>query len=126
VQPEGVLAAFWNVPNLEVSPLYGRINDAYREHAPSLEDKTVSTRQSFTDSLARHPGFRMAEQREFDWDLEYTSVEYTDMLCTHSDHHLLPESQREALMDAVERVIDAAGGTITLRYETMLLLLAPE
>jgi len=125
VQPEGVLAAFWNVPDLEVSPLYEPINDAYREHAPSLEDKTVSTRQSFGDSLARHPGFRMVEQREFDWALEYTSAQYTDMLCTHSDHHLLTEAQRSALMTAVRDVIEDAGGTITLRYETLLVLLDP-
>lgn len=126
LQPEGVLAAFWNVPNLEVSPLYGLINDAYREHAPTLEDKTQSTRRSYRDTFARHPGFRMTEQREYDWDQVYTSAEYTDMLCTHTDHHLLPDDQREALIGAVARVIDDAGGTITLRYETLLLVLTAE
>ncbi len=126
LRPDGVLAAFWNVPNLERSPLYGLVNDAYREHAPSLEDKTESTRRSFRDTMARHPGFRMTEQREFDWDQEYTSREYTDMLCTHSDHHLLPDVQRDALMQAVAKVIDDAGGTITLRYETILLVLTVE
>jgi len=126
IRPEGVLATFWNVPDLEQSPLYEAINDAYRAHAPSLEDKTQSTRRSFGDTLSRHTGFRIAEQREFDWDLEYTASEYIDMLCTHSDHHLLPEAQRDALMRAVAGVIDDAGGTITLRYETMLVLLAPE
>lgn len=126
VQPNGVLAAFWNVPDLEQSPLYELINDAYRAHAPTLEDKTATTRRSFGDTLARHPGFRMAEQREFDWDLDYTAREYTDMLCTHSDHHLLPDEQRDALMEAVAGVIDDAGGTITLRYETLLVVLSPE
>jgi SAM-dependent methyltransferase len=126
IRPEGVLAAFWNVPDIERSPLYGPINDAYREHAPSLEDKTASTRRSFRDTVARHPGFRIAEQREFDWDLDYTAAEYTEMLSTHSDHHLLPDAQRDALMQSVARVIDEAGGTITLRYETMLVLLVPE
>jgi hypothetical protein len=29
-------------------------------------------------------------------------------------------------MQSVARVIDEAGGTITLRYETMLVLLVPE
>jgi SAM-dependent methyltransferase len=126
VQDDGVLAAFWNVPNLETSPLYGAINDAYREHAPSLEDKMNSTRQSFGDVLDRHPGFRLSEQREFGWDLDYTSREYTDMLSTHSDHHLLPDEQRDALMQAVGTVIDDAGGTITLRYECVLIMLTPE
>lgn len=126
LQAHGVLAAFWNVPNLEVSPLYGLINDAYREHAPTLEDKTASTRRSYADTFARHPGFRVAEQWEHDWDHEYTATEYTDMLCTHSDHHLLPDEQRQALVDAVARVIDDAGGTITLRYESLLVLLTPE
>jgi hypothetical protein len=85
----------------------------------------TSTRQSFSDTLARHPGFRVASQQRFDWDLEYAAREYTDMLRTHSDHHLLPDEQREALMSAVGQVIDDAGGTITMRYETVLVLLAP-
>ncbi len=48
------------------------------------------------------------------------------MLATHSDHHLLPDEQRDALMRAVGKVIDDAGGTITMRYECVLLMLAPE
>jgi len=126
VQDDGVLAAFWNVPVLEVSPLAPAIDDAYRAHAPSLEDKTSSTRASFQSSLARHPGFGVRDQREYDWDQVYSAQEYTDMLCTHSDHHLLPEAERAALVDAVRGVIDDAGGSITLRYETLLVMLEPE
>ena len=122
---DGVLAAFWNVPVLEANPLASAINDAYREHAPQLEDKTSTTRASYETSLARHPGFRLRDQREFDWDQVYTASEYTDLLCTHSDHHLLPEAERAALVAAVRRVIDDAGGSITLGYETMLVLLEP-
>jgi SAM-dependent methyltransferase len=125
VRADGVLAAFWNVPVLEASPLAPAIGQAYREHAPQLEDKTSSTRASFESSVARHPGFRVRDQREYDWDQVYTAHQYTDMLCTHSDHHLLPTAERDALVAAVRRVIDDAGGTITLRYETMLVLLEP-
>jgi SAM-dependent methyltransferase len=126
VRDDGVLAAFWNVPVLEVSPLAPAIDEAYRRHAPTLQDKTSTTRASFSESLGRHPGFTVRDQREYDWDQVYTAREYTDMLCTHSDHHLLPEEARRALVDAVGEVIDAAGGTITLRYETMLVLLEPQ
>jgi len=125
LRDHAVLAAFWNVPVLEAGPLSDPIDAAYREHAPELEDKTVTTRASFESSVARHPGFRIRDQREYDWDAVYTSQEYTDMLCTHSDHHLLAESQRSGLVAAVRRVIDDAGGSITLRYETMLVLLEP-
>ncbi|MEX2254570.1 MAG: class I SAM-dependent methyltransferase [Acidimicrobiia bacterium] len=123
---DGVLAAFWNVPVPEISPLAPAIDEAYAAHAPSLEDKTSSTRKSFTNFITRHPGFRVREKREYDWDEVYTSREYTDMLCTHSDHHLLPEPERAALVDAVARIIDDAGGTMTLRYETVLVMLEPE
>jgi SAM-dependent methyltransferase len=125
IRGRGVLAAFWNVPVLDASPQAGAIHDAYREHAPELEDKTATTRASYSSSLARHPGFRVRDEREYDWDQEYSAEEYTDLLCTHSDHHLLPETQRAALVAAVRRVIDDAGGSITLRYETMLVLLEP-
>jgi SAM-dependent methyltransferase len=123
---DGVLAAFWNVPVPEVSPLAPAIDEAYRAHAPSLEDKTSTTRESFGNVMARHPGFRIREQKEYDWDQVYSAREYTDMLCTHSDHHLLPDAERAALVDAVARVIDDAGGTITLRYETVLVMLEPD
>jgi SAM-dependent methyltransferase len=126
VRDDGVLAAFWNVPVLEASPLAAPIDDAYRTHAPELQDKASTTRASFSDSLGRHPGFTVRDQREYDWEQEYTATEYTDMLCTHSDHHLLPEAARSALVDAVRGVIDDAGGTITLRYETLLVLLEPQ
>ena len=126
VRSDGVLAAFWNVPNLEASPLRDPIAEAYHQHAPQLADKTVTTRQAFDDTLAHHPGFRVGAREQLDWDLEYSASAYVDMLCTHSDHHLLPSDQRAALMDAVREVIEDAGGTITLRYETLLVLLKPE
>lgn len=126
MRDDGVLAAFWNVPILEASPLAPAIDEVYAKHAPSLEDKSSSTRASFENSMKRHPGFRVRDQREYDWDEVYTSAEYTDMLVTHSDHHLLRESERAALVDAVAHVIDDAGGTMTLRYETLLVMLEPE
>jgi SAM-dependent methyltransferase len=122
---DGVLAAFWNVPVLEHSELAPAINDAYRSLAPSLEDKTSTTRASFADSFERHPGFQVRGTHEYDWDQPYSAAEYTDMLCTHSDHHLLPEPERDALIADVRRVIDDAGGSITLRYETLLVVLDP-
>jgi SAM-dependent methyltransferase len=125
MRKEGVLAAFWNVPVVEASPLAPALAEAYRQQAPELEDKTSTTRASFSASLERHPGFAVRDQRRYAWDQEYTAAEYTDMLCTHSDHHLLPEAQRSALVAAVRDVIDDAGGTITLRYETLLVLLEP-
>jgi len=123
---DGVLAAFWNVPVLEHSPLAPSIDEAYRAHAPNLEDKTSTTRASYDDSFAHHPGFGVRHTREYSWDQEYTAHEYTDLLSTHSDHHLLGEEARSALLGAVARVIEEAGGTITLRYDTLLVVLEPE
>ena len=126
VREDGVLAAFWNVPSVEESPLAPALAEAYRAHAPTLEDKASTTRASFEASLGRHPGFAVRDQRQYDWEQVYTADQYTDMLCTHSDHHLLPATDRDALVDAVHRVIVDAGGTMTLRYETLLILLEPE
>lgn len=125
IRSDGVLAAFWNVPNLEPSPLREPIAEAYRQHAPQLADKTVTTRQTYEETLAHHPGFQVVAREQFDWDLEYTSSAYADMLLTHSDHHLLPSDRQAALIGAVRDVIDGAGGAITLRYETLLVLLKP-
>jgi SAM-dependent methyltransferase len=126
VRRDGVLAAFWNVPELEGNPLEPALTDVYRRCAPQLENKTSTTRASFADSFEHHPGFRVRATHEYDWEQEYSSAEYTDLLCTHSDHHLLPEDERAALIDGVRVAIEASGGTITLRYETLLVLLEPQ
>ena len=126
VQDDGVLAAFWNVPDLETSPLYGAVNDAYREHAPSLEDKMNSTRRELRRRA--RPSSRLpprgAARVRLGPRVHVTRVH------RHARHALRPPpAARRAAgrTDARGRqVIDDAGGTITMRYECVLLMLAPE
>jgi SAM-dependent methyltransferase len=60
--------------------------------------------------------FAAAVARRYEHDIEYTTAEYLDVLCTYSSHRALAPDAREALLRCVARVIDARGGRIVKRY----------
>jgi SAM-dependent methyltransferase len=124
--PDGVLAAFWNVPQLERSPLIADFDAAYQRHAPTLHRKSATTCARYDGLLEHHPGFRLATQRTYTWEQRYSASEYGTLIRTHSDHHLLPPDQLAALVDAVRAVIDDAGGTFVLEFDTVLGVLVPD
>jgi hypothetical protein len=72
--------------------------------------------------LERAGGFEPPEARTYAWSQDYTSREYVTLLQTHSDHIVLADAERQALLDAVAAVIDRQGGKFTLEYVTDLWL----
>ncbi|MDT8911597.1 class I SAM-dependent methyltransferase [Amycolatopsis sp. PS_44_ISF1] len=59
--------------------------------------------------------------RRWEWEQEYTTAEYTDLLMTYSNHRALPPERREGLLAAITSLIDDEhGGRITKRYLTEL------
>jgi hypothetical protein len=78
--------------------------------------------KDWTGDPQRAPGFELPEARSYSWSHRYTSDEYVDLLQTHSDHIVLPDTQRWALLDAVAAIIDSHGGEFTLEYVTALWL----
>ena len=64
--------------------------------APGLEDKTSTTRTELLRLLRKPPGLRGSGDARVRLGPGVPASEYTDMLCTHSDHHLLPAAERDA------------------------------
>lgn len=125
--PIGTLAIFWNVGAHE-APVKAMLDEVYRRHAPSLGQgyvplgNTKPGRAMDIAAIEAAGGFEPAEVRLYGWDHRYSSREWLDQLGTHSDHLSLAPAQFSALAEAVAEVIAKMGGSITLHYETELIL----
>ena len=128
----GALAAFWNRPVWERSPLRADLSAVYLEFAPDLgpdpgpADPALNTPadrwEDWAGEIEAAAGFGRPEVRRYEWTCDYTAAEYVALLSTHSDHIVLPDGRRAELMGAVTDVIDAHGGTLRMNYATKLCL----
>jgi SAM-dependent methyltransferase len=74
-----------------------------------------------SDELDRSRRFGPAEFRRYEWERNYTTSEYLDLLLTYSGHRALDPPAQAGLLDCITRLIDTAhGGRITKRYLTEL------
>ena len=65
----------------------------------------------------------MPTKRVSTWYQTYTTREWLgQLLGTHSDHRILPESQRVRLHAAVGHVINKHGGRVDVTYDATLYL----
>jgi SAM-dependent methyltransferase len=132
----GHLAPFWNTGEHDPD-VAAALRDVYQRLAPSIvatTDTAVSPGQmsalsTGTDrrserrrALEASPLFSSVEVFHYPWDATYDRESWLDYIATHSDHVLLPEAERRALLDAVGAVIDSFGGSITYHFSTVLLL----
>lgn len=128
----GALAGFWTSPDWERSPLRDELGAAYERSGanfgpdPGPMHPASGPRLRMWGDWKREieaaPGFAQPEMRRYDWSSEYTTAEYLELLQTHSDHILLEEGPRAALLGAVAEVLDRAGGRVRMEYLTLLTL----
>jgi hypothetical protein len=129
--PTGALTVFWNRPNWRRCELREALDVAYRRSRvqmisrgpqhPSGRDP-LEVGESCYEELVSSALFNDAELRRYDWAKRYGAAEYVDLVGTHSDHLLLDADQRERLFAEITDVIDAAGGSFKLPYQTLLCL----
>jgi SAM-dependent methyltransferase len=128
----GRLAAFWNRPDWGRCAIRDELAAAYETTAPDFG----------ADPGPMHPGSEIAPDRWEDWDAEitaaaglddpqirlyrwsaeYTAQRYVELIATTHDHILLPDTARDALMQAVGDVIERHGGSLSLPLVTKLCL----
>jgi hypothetical protein len=92
--PGGLLAALWSRPDWQRSPLREALGDVYRRHGDELQlgpMQPSATRSSdlwgrWEEEIAAADGFERAEVRRYEWPATYSSLEYVELLLTHSDH----------------------------------------
>lgn len=126
----GAMALFWNRPLWDRCEPAAALRAAYDgiefgEMPGPMHPDHTDPRTSwgyYGEDLDAEHGFEPEPVRSYDWACPYTSAEYIALIQTHSDHIMLPDAQREALLDAVRGAIDEAGGTFELTYRTYLWL----
>ncbi len=135
LRPGGTLAVFANRDAAvleEVQPAYQRHGgcpepprgdgESWREnHPPDIEAGIGDARAS----IERSGSFREVEFHRFPWTRSFRADEYVRLLRTQSDHATLPPEIREPLLRDVAAAIEAAGGSVTRRYEAVLMLARP-
>jgi len=131
---DGTLAVFanWDAAVLEeVQPAYrrhhrpevaDRAGEAWREsHPPDTEAGIRDARAS----IERSGCFRNIEFHRFPWQQVFRADEHVRILRTYSDCSTLPAEVREPLLADIATAIEQAGGSVTRRYETILMLARP-
>jgi ubiquinone/menaquinone biosynthesis C-methylase UbiE len=135
LRPGGALAPFWNRPQWNDNPLreqFDRIYHAVEDEfaaapggvmspfgaPPQLRNAAEWLKQEFIGSSE----FTDIDARVYRWQRPYTTDEFIGLLGTHSDHITLPDAPREKLYAEIRAVLDGAGGSFELTYQTLLCL----
>jgi trans-aconitate methyltransferase len=125
----GHLAVFWNRGRLDTTTA-AALDPVYERLAPSV-DRPTTELQSEHDAHAAHFAelqnngrFAALEAHAYPWEAVYDRAGWLDFIATQSDHVVLPDAQRAALLDAVGDVIDGLGGSIPYHFSTLLLTAA--
>lgn len=127
LRPGGHLAVFWN-RGRNAPDLGAALDAVYERLAPSLATPSKELRPGIqaTDEraevLRRAGQFSDMETRTYDWETVYDRAEWLDFISSHSDHVVLPQAQRAALVEAIGSVIDGFGGSVAYHFSTLLVI----
>jgi SAM-dependent methyltransferase len=118
LRPGGVLSLVWNLPRRR----YDDFADVYALHAPQIlheQDERI-TRRDRHDWLAdmEVAGFVDLDRFSHDWTVEMTASEIRELYSTYSDHIMLPDVTRHALLEGLEEAVEERGGTVVQEYTT--------
>lgn len=70
------------------------------------------------DGLRTTGAFTAPEQWQVTWDRTYARDEWLDQVPTSGGHSRFPADRLAALLDGIAQAIDAAGGSVVVRYTT--------
>jgi SAM-dependent methyltransferase len=134
LRPGGALALFWNSVDWEGSPHRQALLDAYERAAADWKAvggagpmhpaaaEPFPGRPEEALELGASPEFEEPERRFYRWTERYPTAAYVELISTHSDHILLREYERQALLGSVADAIDGLGGELDVPYLTALTL----
>jgi SAM-dependent methyltransferase len=127
LRPGGLLAPFWHVSTTP-SGIHQAFADAFDRVAPESPVKLHSSNQGLRGyrpileqaaaGMRQTGRFSEPEEWVFEWDQSYSRVAWLDQLATSGIlTRLDPRAVRE-VQEAVGRVIDAAGGSLIVHYDS--------
>ena len=125
LRPGGRIGLFWNWAR-HPEDVQAAFDAVYARLAPELDRYSIvlgrgtDERFSVAETGLARAGFGDVRREEFIWSATYTRQHWHDSLLTHSDHHTLEDGPREALLAAIDEVIDGMGGSFTTNYRTVL------
>jgi SAM-dependent methyltransferase len=113
----GRLALFWNTNELD-QPARSALRKVYRRLAPELIETRAEVDPQYRTDLDTSGLFEPVVQRSYRWEHTYSRDDWLRLIRTHSDHVVLPEEQRAALVAEVGGAIDELGGRVDAHYVT--------
>jgi SAM-dependent methyltransferase len=126
LKPGGHIAVFWNRGRHDPE-VAAALDEVYARIAPSIEKPTTELHPAHEahtehfEALRSSGRFTAVEARAYPWEAVYDRAGWLDFIATQSDHVLLPDAQRAALLQAVGDLIDGLGGSIPYHFSTLLL-----
>jgi SAM-dependent methyltransferase len=126
INPGGHLAVFWNRGRHDPAAATA-LDLVYERLAPSIDKPTTEQHPAHEahaehfEALRSSWRFTAVEAHAYPWEAVYDRAGWLDFIATQSDHVLLPDAQRTALLDAVGDVIDGLGGSMPYHFSTFLL-----
>ena len=121
----GRIAAFWNLFEHE-ERTHSAFDRVYKGLGIST-DNSVALGTFKRDggagtvvSFEASGQFTRPERRQYFWEQVYSRQEWLDQLPTHSDHRTLPAETLAAALAGVSDAIEALGGSIQVRYDTLV------
>jgi hypothetical protein len=120
--PQGTLAIFANRPLRGNRPIDLAVQAAYAAHVPELLARSIETNtpENFLGLFAAASEMGPAQSREYPWRAHYDARTYLDLLRTQSDHRLLVQERREALLNAIGAAIEDHGGDFIVDHVAVL------
>jgi SAM-dependent methyltransferase len=127
LREDGALAVWWTRPRAVPGTVLAAVQDAYRQVAPALVDRTsLLVVRPGVDVPAPLPGFGPWRSSSFPWTHVYDAENYAQLIQTQGDHRLLADAQLAELLTAVKSAIGHAGnGRIEYRFSTDLSVARP-
>ncbi|OIJ66395.1 methyltransferase type 11 [Streptomyces mangrovisoli] len=129
LRPGGLLALFWNVPELpvEVMEAFAAVFERVVPDSPfdfrALSGGALTGYARLLDKVAEGIGgtgrFGGPEQWRCAWEWSYTRDAWLAQMPTFGPLTRLPKPQLEQVLDGAGAAVDALGGTFTARYTTM-------
>lgn len=126
LRPGGVLAviATHHVAGGSTA-LFAEIQRCYErfdpDTPPGLRLRPADELPEDSSEIDRSCRFGPARFQRYEWDQEYTTAGYLDVLRTYSGHRALPPGVRADLLGCIAHLIDGQGGRIVKRYLTEVL-----
>lgn len=128
LRPGGRLAVFWNSlrPPAGLAEAFAAVSRRVLPNSPLAGGRlpgpdaysVLCTKAA--DGMRQAGGFSEAEEWRFDWERAYTRDQWLDQLGTFGGAGQLTREQTQALHTGIGAAIDAAGGSFTMGYTTVV------